>query len=171
MNWKEEYQSKLLTLAEAAGLVQSGDTIQIGVAASEPVGLLEELANQADRLFDVTLWTCLPMRAYDIFVKPEMEGHFFNENWFYGAPDRAVHLEGRVSYTPNNLHRAGRDKLVGNKGKLDMFMGTCTPPNADGMVSLSMGVVVEREMIDAARTVILEVNRNLPWTDGDTVIP
>ncbi|OQB06905.1 MAG: Succinyl-CoA:coenzyme A transferase [Deltaproteobacteria bacterium ADurb.Bin207] len=111
------------------------------------------------------------MRAYDIFVKPEMEGHFFNENWFYGAPDRAVHMEGRVSYTPNNLHRAGRDKLVGNKGKLDMFMGTCTPPNAEGMVSLSMGVVVEREMIDAARTVILEVNRNLPWTDGDTVIP
>lgn len=171
MSWKEEYRSKLLSLSEAVGLVQSGYTIQIGIAASEPVGLLEELANQADRLLDVTLWTCLPMRAYDIFVKPEMEGHFYNENWFYGAPDRAVHQEGRVSYTPNNLHRAAVDKLIGHQGKLDIFMGTCTPPNADGMVSLSMGVVVEREIIDAADIVILEVNRNLPWTDGDTVIP
>lgn len=171
MSWKEEYRSKLLSLSEAVGLVQSGYTIQIGIAASEPVGLLEELANQADRLLDVTLWTCLPMRAYDIFVKPEMEGHFYNENWFYGAPDRTVHQEGRVSYTPNNLHRAAVDKLIGHQGKLDIFMGTCTPPNADGMVSLSMGVVVEREMIDAADIVILEVNRNLPWTDGDTVIP
>ncbi len=171
MSWKEEYQSKLLSLSEAVGLVQSGHTIQIGIAVSEPVGLLEELANQADRLFDVTLWTCLPMRAYDIFVKPEMEGHFYNENWFYGAPDRAVHQEGRVSYTPNNLHRAAVDKLTGHQGKPDIFMGTCTPPNADGMVSLSMGVVVEREIIDAADIVILEVNRNLPWTDGDTVIP
>lgn len=171
MTFFEEYQSKLLSLSEAVGLVQSGMTIQIGIAASEPIGLLTELANQADRLLDVTLWTCLPMRAYDIFMKQEMEGHFFNENWFYGAPDRAVHLEGRVSYTPNNLHRAGTDKLIGHNGKLDMVLATCTPPNEQGMVSLSMGVVVEREMIDAAKTVILEVNENLPWTDGDTVIP
>jgi acyl-CoA hydrolase len=34
-----------------------------------------------------------------------------------------------------------------------------------------MGAVVEREMIDAADMVILEVNQNLPWTDGDVVIP
>lgn len=152
-------------------MVQSGMTLSIGIAASEPVGILEELARQADRLKNVTTWTCLPMRAYDIFMKPEMEGRFFNENWFYGAPDRAVHHEGRVSYTPNNLHKAGTDKLIGHNGKLDMMLGVCTPPNADGMVSLSMGAVVEREMIDAADMVVLEVNRNLPWVDGDVVIP
>lgn len=171
MSWKEEYKSKLLSLSEAVAMVSSGMTIQIGIAASEPVGLLEELARQSDRLEDITTWTCLPMRAYDIFTKPEMEGRFFNENWFYGAPDRAVHSEGRVSYTPNNLHRAGIDKLVGHRGRLDIMLGTCTPPNADGMVSLSMGVVVEREMIETADLVILEVNENLPWTDGDTIIP
>ena len=158
-------------MPEAVGMVQSGMTLSIGIAASEPVGILEELARQADRLENVTTWTCLPMRAYDIFMKPEMEGRFFNENWFYGAPDRAVHHEGRVSYTPNNLHKAGTDKLIGHNGKLDMMLGVCTPPNADGMVSLSMGAVVEREMIDAADMVVLEVNRNLPWVDGDVVIP
>ncbi|MDD2521459.1 MAG: acetyl-CoA hydrolase/transferase C-terminal domain-containing protein [Anaerolineaceae bacterium] len=171
MNWREEYQSKLIRMSEAVGMVQSGMTLSIGIAASEPVGILEELARQADRLENVTTWTCLPMRAYDIFMKPEMEGRFFNENWFYGAPDRAVHHEGRVSYTPNNLHKAGTDKLIGHNGKLDMMLGVCTPPNADGMVSLSMGAVVEREMIDAADMVVLEVNRNLPWVDGDVVIP
>ncbi len=51
-------------------------------------------------------------------------------------------------------------------------MGTCTPPpNNEGLISLSMGVVVEREMIDAADMVILEVNPLMPWTEGDTVIP
>ncbi|MEA4958128.1 MAG: acetyl-CoA hydrolase/transferase C-terminal domain-containing protein, partial [Anaerolineaceae bacterium] len=30
---------------------------------------------------------------------------------------------------------------------------------------------VERELIDAADLVVLEVNRKLPWTEGDTVIP
>jgi len=171
MNWQEEYNSKLISMTEAVSLVQSGMTLSIGIAASEPVGMLEELARQADRLENVTAWTCLPMRAYDIFMKPEMEGRIFNENWFYGAPDRAVHHEGRVSYTPNNLHKAGTDKLYGSGGKLDMMLGVCTPPNADGLISLSMGAVVEREMIDAADMVILEVNHNLPWTDGDVVIP
>ena len=171
MTWQEEYQSKLIGMSEAVGLVQSGMTVSIGIAASEPVGMLEELARQAGRLENVTTWTCLPMRAYDIFMRPEMEGRIFNENWFYGAPDRAVHHEGRVSYTPNNLHKAGTDKLKGTNGHLDMMLGVCTPPNADGLVSLSMGVVAEREMIDAADIVILEVNRNLPWTDGDVVIP
>ena len=171
MNWQEEYNSKLISMTEAVSLVQSGMTLSIGIAASEPVGMLEELAHQADRLENVTTWTCLPMRAYDIFMKPEMEGRIFNENWFYGAPDRAVHHEGRVSYTPNNLHKAGTDKLYGSGGKLDMMLGVCTPPNAEGLVSLSMGAVVEREMIDAADMVILEVNHNLPWTDGDVVIP
>ena len=171
MSWQEEYQRKLISMPEAVGMVQSGMTLSIGIAASEPVGMLEELARQADRLENVTTWTCLPMRAYDIFMKPEMEGRIFNENWFYGAPDRAVHSEGRVSYTPNNLHRAGIDKLIGHNGRLDMMLGVCTPPNEEGMISLSMGAVAEREMIDSADKVILEVNRNLPWTDGDVVIP
>ena len=171
MSWQEEYKSKLIDMTDAVGMVQSGMTLSIGIAASEPVGMLEELARQADRLENITTWTCLPMRAYDIFMKPEMEGRIFNENWFYGAPDRAVHHEGRVSYTPNNLHKAGTDKLYGSGGKLDMMLGVCTPPNAEGLVSLSMGAVVEREMIDAADMVILEVNHNLPWTDGDVVIP
>ncbi len=171
MSWQEEYKQKTITIPEAISKVSSGMTLQIGIAASEPVGLLEELGRQAGRLQNITAWTCLPMRPYDIFMKPEMEGRFFNENWFYGAPDRAVHGEGRVSYTPNNLHQAGFDKLLGHGGQLDMFLGVCTPPNADGLVSLSMGTVVERDMIDVADLVILEVNENLPWTDGDVVIP
>lgn len=170
MRGNDEYRSKLISLQEAVAKVQSDATIGIGIAASEPVGLLNELANQAERLFDITTWTCLPMRAYDIFLKPEMEGHFFNENWFYGAPDRKVHAEGRVSYTPNNLHQASTNKLKGHGGKLDFMFGTATPPNAEGYLSLSLGVVAERELMEAADTVILEINENLPWTEGDTVV-
>ena len=132
MHGNDEYRSKLILLQEAVAKVQSGQTIGIGIAASEPVGILEELARQAGRLFDITTWTCLPMRPYEIFLNPEMEGHFFNENWFYGAPDRKVHSEGRVSYTPNNLHQASTDKLKGHGGKLDFMFGTATPPNAEG---------------------------------------
>lgn len=170
MSSLETYKRKLVSLPEAVSKIQSNQTIGVAIAASEPVGLLNELANQKDRLENVVFWTCLPMRGYDVFLDPQMDGHFFNENWFYGAPDRKSHPEGRVSYVPNNLHLAANEKLFGTGGKLNVFMGTCTPPNDAGMVSLSLGAIVERELIDAADLVLLEVNTHLPWTEGDTVI-
>ena len=111
MDPKELYRQKLLSLPEAVSLVHSHQTIGTAMAAAEPNGLLTELGRHRDRLEDVTVWVCLPLRLYDFILKPEMSGHFFVENWFYGAPDREVHPQGRVSYIPNNLHQAASGKL------------------------------------------------------------
>lgn len=137
MSGSPEYNKKLISLQEAVGRIQSHQTVCVAMAGSEPPGLLAALAGERDRLKDVTLWTCLPMRAYDVLLKPEMEGHFFNENWFYGAADRKVHPEGRVSYTPNNLHLASADKLYATRNHVDVFIGTATPPDKRGFMSLS----------------------------------
>jgi len=163
-------KDKLITLEEAASMVKSNDTVGIGIAASEPVGLLQALAARQQEVENVHVWTCLPMRAYDIFVEPSMNGRFFNENWFYSAIDRSVHPEGRVSYIPNNLHRAATDKLKSTGGKLDVFLGTATPPDENGYVSLSLGMIVERDLLEAASLTILEINENLPFTFGDTLV-
>jgi acyl-CoA hydrolase len=170
MNAQEIYRSKLLSIPEAVALVQSHQSIGTAMAAAEPVGLLTELANHRDRLEDVTVWVCLPLRLYDFILKPEMSGHFFVENWFYGAPDRAVHGEGRTSYIPNNLHQAAGGKLAATGGKLNVYWGTATPPDKHGYMSLSLSLVIEKQMIEAADLVVLEINENLPWTLGDTQI-
>lgn len=170
MERTRKFADKYISLTEAAGMVQSHQTIGVGIAGSEPVGLLSELATQWERLEDVHFWTCLPMRVYDVFAHPEMAGHFFNENWFYSVTDRQVHPEGRVSYIPNNLHRAAQDKLYATRGHLDVFWGTATPPNEDGYMSLSLGLIVERDLLQAADLKVLEINQNLPWTHGDTLV-
>jgi len=170
MEFSSAYQDKRVSLQEAVGRIRSNQTVCVAMAGAEPPGLLAALAGERDKLHNVTLWTCLPMRAYDILLKPEMEGHFFNENWFYGAPDRKVHPEGRVSYTPNNLHLAAADKLIATKNHVDVFIGTATPPDKRGFMSLSLGNVYEKEMISVADLVILEINQNLPWTFGDTQV-
>lgn len=166
----KEFKDKLISIEEAVSMVKSNSTLGVGIAASEPAGLLEALAGRADDVEDVHLWTCLPMRPYDILVDPSMDGHFFNENWFYSHTDRKVHAQGRVSYIPNNLHRAATDKLQSTNGKLDVFLGTATPPNDEGYVSLSVGMIVERDLFEAADLTILEINENLPFTYGDTLI-
>lgn len=164
------YKQKLRTIPEAVGLVQPHQTIVAAMAAAEPAGLLSELSNHKDRLQDVKVAVCLPLRKYDFLLQGDMSGHFFTENWFYGAPDRAVHPEGRTSYIPNNLHAAAKDKLAASGGHVDIFWGTATPPDRRGFMSLSTCLVYEKEMIEAADVVVLEINENMPWTLGDTQI-
>lgn len=170
MEIKQQYNEKYITAAEAVSKVKSNQTIGVGIAGAESVGLLTAMAEVALEVENVHFWTCLPMRPYDIFVKQEMGGHIFNENWFYTPTDRKVHNEGRVSYVPNNLNRASTDKLFSTNGKLDIFWGTATPPNKDGYMSLSIGLVVQKDLLEAADLKILEINENLPFTFGDTLV-
>lgn len=170
MSPEDLYRQKLLSIPEAVSLVQSHHTIGLGLAGSEPPGLLNELGNHKDRLEDVTVLAALPLRQYDFVLDPDMAGHFFVENWFYGAPDRAVHPQGRTSYIPNNLHQAAKVRLEAAGNQLDIYWGTATPPDHRGYMSLSMGIVYEKLLIETADLVILEINENLPWTLGDTQI-
>lgn len=170
MDKRNLLKEKLITIPEAVGMVQSHHNIGTAMAASEPVGLLTELGKHRERLLDVRVWVCLPLRLYDFVLEPEMAGHFFVENWFYGAPDREVHPQGRISYIPNNLHAAAKVRLEAAGNHLDVFWGTATPPDDRGYMSLSTCLVIEKMLIEAADLVILEINENLPLTLGDTQI-
>ena len=170
MDPRELYQQKIRSIPEVVSLVQSGQTIGVAMAASEPPGLLTELGKHRDRLTDVHVWICLPLGSYDFVQNPASAGHFFVENWFYGAPDRKVHAQGRMSYIPNNLHQAASQKLFAAKNHVNIFWGTATPPDSRGFMSLSLGLVIEKQLIEAADRVVLEINENLPWTLGDTQI-
>lgn len=170
MSIKKEYQDKYISTAQATAMVKSNQTIGVGIAGSEPVGLLTAMSERALEVENVHFWTCLPMRSYDIFTRPEMAGHIFNENWFYSYTDRKLHAEGHVSYIPNNLNRASTDKLFSTNGHLAIFWGTATPPNKEGYMSLSIGNIVQKDLLEAADLKILEINENLPWTFGDTLV-
>ena len=170
MNPRDEYKKKLISIPEAVGKLNSHQTLSVAMAASEPPGLLSELGNHRDRLEEVKVWVCLPLGVYSFVLDPSMDGHFFIENWFYGNADRKVHSEGRESYIPNNLHQAATKKLYATQNKVNVFFGTATPPDSRGYMSLSLGLVMEKQLIEAADLVILEINENLPWTLGDTQI-
>jgi acyl-CoA hydrolase len=162
-------QSKLVTVEQALEKVKSNDSIVSALAAAEPAGLLGQLHTIAPRVQNVTVATCLPMQAYPFYTDPAMRGHFVHDAWFFTPNVRKAHDVARTtSYVPNHLHRAGLDRLIYQKPTI--FAGTCTPPGRLGYVSLSLSVTYERELMEAADLVILEINENLPRTYGDTVI-
>lgn len=165
-----EYQQKLVSIPDAVGFLRSHQVLGIAMAGSEPPGLMTELGEQAQRLEDVRILLCLPLRNYDFILNPGMDGHVFIESLFYGNADRLAHEQGRVSYVPSNLHVAATRKLKALNDRLDVFFGTATPPDENGNLSLSLGLIIEKQMLEAADLVVLEINENRPWTHGDTLV-
>jgi acyl-CoA hydrolase len=101
-------------------------------------------------------------------VRADADTPFNMESWYFGNPERELYKKGLISFVPNNLHNAGREKIEAEH--INVFVGTATPPDAHGFMSLSLSLVYEKEMIESADLVVLEVNENLPRTFGDTQI-
>ncbi len=114
------------------------------------------------------MFSVLTLKPYDFYMKPEMKGHFELARWFHAPGSRAALKAGTgtVTYVPNNLHSAALDRIQAHGPHV--FFGTCTPPDSNGFVSLSLGITYEKDIIEAAKTVVLEVNPHLPRTFGDT---
>ena len=168
MNYKEEYSKKHITIEEALNKVKSRDEVVVALAGAEPVGFLSNLHKIKDRVEEVSIVTCLNMNNYQFTSDPSMKGHFINETWFYSALTRKAHNYGTTSFIPNHLHKASLDRLYYKKPNI--FVGTATPMDKHGYFSLSLSVTYERDYVEKADLVILEINENLPKVYGDTMI-
>jgi acyl-CoA hydrolase len=162
------YNKKLVTIEEALTRVKSGDHIVSALAAAEPRGLLSQLHTIAADVKGVKISTCLPMLDYDYYTDPKYSESFAMEGWFYTPVMRKMHPRKQVSYIPNHLHLAGTKRL--DHLGVNVFIGTASPMDNQGYLSLSLSATYEREMIENADLVILEVNPNMPRTFGDTTV-
>ncbi len=167
-DWKEHYKRKLMPIDEAVGRIQSDNDVVVAQCASEPQGCMARFHIVKDKVENVRVFSVLTLNPYDFYMKPEMKGHFQLCSWFHapGSREALANNTGTVTYVPNMLHRAALDRIQARRP--DLFVGTCTPPDAKGFVSLSLGITYEKDILEAARLTILEVNENLPRTYGDT---
>lgn len=168
MNIQQMYQVKRITAEQALGMVQSGHNIVSAMAAAEPKEILSRLHEIADSVESVNITTCLPMGSYPYFTDPAHLRSFHMDGWFYSREMRKAHDAGMVSFVPNHLSKAGTKRL--HHKTPDIFVGTATPMNKHGYLSMSLSATYERDMIAHADKVILEVNANMPRTFGDTTI-
>ncbi|MEJ2448726.1 MAG: hypothetical protein P8Y37_12415, partial [Anaerolineales bacterium] len=74
MSWIEQYQSKVVSAAEAVKAVKSGDRIFLTGNCSVPKTILAALVDRAQELENVEINQALTVGSAD-YVSPEMEGH------------------------------------------------------------------------------------------------
>lgn len=168
MNYQQMYRSKVVDIDEALEQVKSNYEVVTSLAASEPGTLLSNLHRIKDRVHDVSVVNALMMGKYEFFMNPEMKGHFLLNSWFYSGAPRKAHSLGTVSYIPMQLHRFSERRMFHRRPNI--FMGSVSPMDKHGYFSLSLSTVMEKDFIEYADIVIMEVNPGLPRTFGDTQV-
>lgn len=166
--YQEKYNSKKITVEEALSKIKSNDVIAMSNYSLEPMAILGQLHTIKDRVENVTIWHVLGLAPYQFFYEPDIKGHFDITSFFYGPVTRPIHKTGVLTHQPGNLSSVSQRKL--SHQKCTVFLGTVTPMDSNGYVQSSLSLIYEKEAIETADLVIVEVNPNLPKVYGDTEI-
>ncbi|MFL5648985.1 MAG: acetyl-CoA hydrolase/transferase family protein [Chloroflexota bacterium] len=159
---------RVVTPAEAAAVIRSGDQIYLHCAAATPSVLLDALVARADELHDVSI-VHLHIEGPGPHLAPEMEGHFRHRALFVGPNARAAVNEGRADYVPVFLSDVPR-LFASGALPLDAVFVNATPPDSHGFCSLGTSVEAMHAAVRAATTVIVQFNHSMPRTLGDSFI-
>ena len=166
MDYQKMYQEKLTTAQEAVKVVKSGDWVDYGWCTNHPVALDKALAARKDELFDVKVRGGVTMWMPEIAKAEDAGEHFTWNSWHCSGIDRKIMAKGMGFFSPmrySELPRFYRENV-----EVDVAMLQVTPMDSHGNFSYALAASHLADMLDNAKVIILEVNKNLPWVYGLT---
>jgi 4-hydroxybutyrate CoA-transferase len=168
MDWKSNYAGKVVTAAEAMKVVKSGDRVVFAHACGEPLELVDALVARAPELERVEINHMVAMGKGE-YAQPEMAGSFFHKSLFVGASTREAVREGRGDYIPVFFHEIPKLFCEGYLPP-DVALVHVSPPDKHGFCSFGVSVDYTKPAAQVAKTVVAQVNPNMPRTHGDSFI-
>lgn len=153
---------------QAVANIKSGQQVYLGSGCAAPHELIAAMTRRADELQDVGVIHHLTLGEAP-YAAADMAGHFRCNACFVGSNLREAVNEGRVDYTPINLHEMAR---LFSRGvlPLDHAMVIVSPPDEHGFCSFGIEVGVTKSAALSSKHIIAEVNRQMPRTLGDSFI-
>lgn len=157
--WRASDAAKLVSVAEAAALVEDGDVLWAGAWCSNPVQLLEALTDRVDRgdgprdVDVVTLLQCAPHR----FNGGQYAGHLASHSMFAGPVERRFAPEGNVHVNSVHLGESGA-ALRDVYGVNTLFVEVSEPDEQGWMSYGPMGVAWNGPVASYATKRIVQVN-------------
>ena len=161
MNFQEVYRQKLTTADEAVKAVKSGDWVDYGWCTDTPDVLDQALARRADELTDVKVRGGVLLRRPAIFSIPDAGSHFSWNSAHMSGIERKMVNEGLAFYLPIRYSELPSYYLSGNAA-VDVVMIQVAPMDQHGWFNFGPSISHLKAACEMARTVIVEVNRNMP---------
>ena len=161
MSHADEYQKKHVTPEEAVRVVRSGDWVEYGQFAVQAVALDKALAARRDELRDVKIRATTRAFGVPEVVKADPTAqHFAYHNLHFSGIDRKLHDQGLCWFVPILYHEVPR--YYRENCQVDVAMLPVAPMDRHGFFNFSLSNSHARAICDKAKTIILEVNPNLP---------
>jgi len=165
MDWQERYQDKLMSPEAACALIRSGDTVASNFGGSIPYALLDVLADYAlDHLENVTLYLAGFYKQTKI-AEARYNRHITVKSCFLGPWERKAMAEGSdLSYQAMHLANINHDRMGKHRARVVLAAGSV--PDENGRISLGVAPF-DPALLDCCETVIVQVNRNMPFVCGE----
>ena len=177
MGFHEQYKSKLVSSTDAALLIRNNCKLALGMGVSQPAALMKALAARV-KDGDLTHLPVYYMHASDAAMKsllvPELMDVVRPHPLFMSHCDRELANKGFevdrkfVDYIPCTFHQAG--KLLTEEIGVDCFIVTVSPMNSAGYFSMGTNADYGVTVVDHCSKIIVEVNKNMPFVQGDHLI-
>lgn len=161
-----DWRQNAVSASEAVSLVQPGDKVFLGSACATPRLLVRALEESNEPLADVELVHFLTDGAVPLYDAGPVT-RFRHRTYFVGSDMRALVAGGQADYVPLSARDAA---LLIRQGRqpIDVAFLQATPPDQDGRVSLGISVDLALAAVAAARNVVVEINPNMPRTNGES---
>ena len=155
------YNEKVVTAEKAASLVKSGDYVDYGWCATTNVSFDKALAKKMPELKDVNLRGGILLWEPEVFKIDNPEEHFTWNSWHTTGVERKAVSKGFGFYGPirySELPRFYREKGA----RVDIAVLQVAPMDEAGYFNFGVSPSHSMAVCEMAKTVILEVNKNMP---------
>lgn len=157
--------SKFVTPEEAAKVVRSGDWVDYGFGGGFPELMDKALAARKDELKDVKIRGGLVIRPRIEVVECDPEQSAFTYySWHIGDYERKLQSRGLCRFMPMILRYL--PDIYRHHIRVDVAFVPVSAPDENGYCGLGISNYAWPTIIEAAKTVVFEINERLPRLQG-----
>ena len=165
MNYKQEYQSKLISAEDAVKVVESGDWVDFGWCTNTSEACDVALAERYKELSDVKVRGGVLLKRPTIMTVPDVKSHFSWNSWHMVGAERKMAEEGIAYYAPIRYSELPR-YYYENVTPIKAAYFQVAPMDEHGWFSLGTTTSHIEAMCSRCEHVFVEVNRKMPRTFG-----
>jgi acyl-CoA hydrolase len=162
------HSNKICSPSQAVSNIRPGSLVFVGTACATPQVLVQALESAVNASDDITILSFITDGAV-----PHENGRPVtkcrHKCFFVGSDLREAIKEGTAEYIPMSL--AQLPFLIKNgRFPIDVSLIQVSAPDRNGYVSLGISVDIGMIATRVAKKVIAQVNPNMPFTFGDSLI-
>lgn len=160
--------NQYVSAEEAVSYIQSGDRVLVQGASATPQTLLKAMTARASELTDVEV-VHLHTEGFIDYARPEYNHSFRVNCFFIGGNVRKYVQMGSAQYNPvflSDIPLLFRNGVM----PIDVVLVNVSPPDKHGYCSLGTSVDIVVAGLEVAKTVIAQINPNMPRTMGDGIV-